>query len=156
MLRIDRLPKRNFVLSDGNTELGRLIYPSGWSEKAEVLVPEGVFQITGQKGFWATGFTVNFNGHAVMEITYTWKGGGKLKRPGQPERSLEYRPLSFWKQRFKVIDHAGRERMILHAKHNWKSIDPDHIVEMMHEPPIEPLEVLAIIHAINMGYRRSV
>ncbi len=156
MFRIERLPGRTYVLFKEDREIGRLIQPSSWKERAEILLPEGLFVITGQKGFWTTGFTVKFNGHAVMEITYTWIGGAKLERPGQPERSLEYRPVSFWKQCFKVIDSSGRERMLLWARHTWKSIDPDHIVEVMHEPPIEPLEVFAIIHAINMGYRRSV
>lgn len=154
MFRIERLPKRTYVLFQGDREIGRLIQPSSWKERAEILLPEGLFEITGRKGFWATGLTVKYSGLPVMEITYTWKGGGKLQRPGRPERSLEYIPVSFWKQRFKVIDHQGNERMILRAKHTWKSVDPDHTIEMMHEPPLEPIDVLAMVHAINIGIRR--
>ncbi|MDQ3102121.1 MAG: hypothetical protein M3R08_12085 [Bacteroidota bacterium] len=154
MMRIERQPKRNFVLIDGDRELGRLIYPKWWSERAEILLPDGLYEIAA-KSFWGFGLSARYQGTPILNISYSWKGGGKIARPDQHDRDLKYKMISFWKPRYKVIDMQGRERMVIRTKLNWRHLDPGHIIEEVNEPPLEPLEILMVIHAINISNRRS-
>lgn len=154
MLRIERLPKRTFVLYGEGKELGRLVYRKWWSEKAEILLPGGFYELAG-KSFWSLALTARYQGMPIMHITFSWKGGGKIQRVGRPDRDLTYSSISFWRTRYKVMDALGRERMSIRSKYNWKHFDPDHAIEGMLEPHLDPLEILMVIHAINISHRRS-
>ncbi len=154
MLRIDRQLKRNFVLYEGDRELGRLIYPKWWSSKAEILLPEGIYMLS-KAGFWSTDLVATFQDIPIIKVNYSWKGGGTLKRPGHPERTLKYALQSIWKSIYVVTDVQGRERLVTRTKMTWSHMDRDHEIEKVGEPPLEPLEILMLVHAINVSNRRA-
>ncbi len=154
MQRLQRQPRRTTVLYDGGKELGRLVYPKWYSSRAEILLPEGIYDV-GAKSFWSTGLAARLQDVPIVHVRFPWKGGATLERPGRPERDLVLKRNSFWTMRHTLTDALGQERLRILSKPSWRHMDHNHEIEWMGGPPPDPLEVLLAVHAINVKNRRA-
>ena len=153
MLQLHREPDRNFVLREDGRELGRLIYPKWWSARAEILLPEGIYDVRSKKWHSAT-VVAELHGVPIIEARFPWNGSIEVDRvAGQPGK-LKVKYRSIWKAQHVVIDEEGNERMHLRSRMSWK-MDRDHEIEKMGDPPLIPLEILMIAHALNVRHRRA-
>ena len=141
--------KRTYqLLGEQGQELGRLEYPKWYSMTADILLPEGVYQVRSE-GTWGVSIGVRFNEVLIWKMKMAWNGDVLFQREGDPDQSMLLKSRGFWRERYVITDQAGEERAQLKPSMNWRSMRMKFDLDHPAEPPAEPLHILMAVYAVN-------
>ncbi|MBK6754484.1 MAG: hypothetical protein IPH53_00550 [Flavobacteriales bacterium] len=147
--------KRTYqLLGHQGQDLGRLEYPKWFSMNADILLPEGVYQVRGE-GTWGVSLGVRFNEVLLWKMKMAWNGDVLFQREGHPDQSLLLKSKGFWRERYVIIDKSGEERAQLKPSMNWRSTQMKFDLEHSAEHPPEPMHILLAVYAVNYLYAMS-
>lgn len=112
-MQLTRMDKQSIaVLDDNGSELGRLVKPSIWSSRRElILAGEGLYHLQPKGRLSRHQLVVMRTPEGLdiplLELRYTWRGRVEMARPGAKEATHVLRRAGFWKPRFVLSDAQG-------------------------------------------------
>ena len=156
MWTLEQVPKRITRLLDGEgKEQARLVYPSAWSSKAEILFAGSIYTVR-HKRWFSTDLIASVAEAPVWELRFGWFSTEiHFHRPGAGQANYVVERPSVMRSLHRLLDAEGREVARFNARSNWKQMGWRFELEQVADPPPDPVVLLLAIHAVLVRIRRA-
>jgi hypothetical protein len=128
-----RADKKTFVFKKADTEVARLTYDKGWSEKAGISLSNGNQYRIKSLGFWKSGFEVMQDNKVVAKIHTKWTGNISLEMFQTTNKAVFILSRKgIWKERHELAD---KDRFVLAtvvSRFRWKTFSTDYEFSLSH------------------------
>lgn len=102
-MRIDSPDARTRILTtDDGTELGRVHRTSWFGHKAELLTGGSIYLL--ETATFKSKLTLTYQGTPVLEITFPWRGGARLRDLADPRRIFTVKQEGMWRSNYLLKD----------------------------------------------------
>jgi len=155
MRHFQRTDKRTWALLDEHGHiLGSLIQPNWWSNKMELVVPEGVLTVA-SSGALRSDRTVYRNDAPLADLKFSWRGDIHITPRRAGSGTLHVERTAWWSRSYIIKDDAGAERARLSMRMDWSTFAMAPVLEESTTDPLSAMDLLLAVHGVQETYRRS-
>jgi hypothetical protein len=144
-MKVECTDKKTFELIDGSATLGKIIYDSWFSFKANAVVASDDYEID-STGFFSTTMSVTKNGAEIASMQMNWKGQIIIVFKNGPEYILK--ATGMFMNKYVLEDKEQQKIMLLDPEFNWPQFSYNYNISYDTKPK-DILLVLLATYAAN-------